>query len=380
MIAIILAIYAILERMSTPADRIRGLMDEHGLTQAEFAARVGLDGPKLSKSLNGVRRFSLVNLANIAEEFDVSLDWLHTGEESELVLAARRTADAPAGRAVAVARDLARHREDLASLGMAQHWRPLDARLPVGGRLVDQGSELADAALSRLAEFGLEPTGSDLATAIETAFGADVLVAEAGEGIDGLAVSNPDAKIILLAPSRIPARQRFTLAHELCHLLFADDQGVHLDEDIYSAASRTGDSEMRANAFAAAFLMPEALLRARVTRGFDRTAFCQLASDLRVSPRALSYRLLNLQLIDGGTSDRWGRITNQEAAEMVGQGPAYALAVSQGLQPRLPSLLVADTYRSYQDGLATLRPYANLIGQDVHELRRALEALDGAGG
>lgn len=117
-------------------------MDDHGLTQTEFAARVGLDAPKLSKSLTGTRRFSVVDLANIAEEFDVSLDWLHTGQESELVLAARRTAGAPAGEAVAVARDLALQRADLASLGIAQDWRPLAMELPVGGRLVDQGARI----------------------------------------------------------------------------------------------------------------------------------------------------------------------------------------------------------------------------------------------
>ncbi len=354
-------------------------MDDHGLTQAEFAARVGLDAPKLSKSLTGTRRFSVVDLANIAEEFDVSLDWLHTGQESELVLAARRTAGAPAGEAVAVARDLALQRADLASLGIAQDWRPLAMELPVGGRLVDQGARMAAAALARFDEEGLDPTAADLAGAIETAFGADVVVAEAGDGIDGLAVSNPDAKIILVAPGAVPARQRFTLAHELCHLLFSDDQGVHLDEDIYAKASKTGDSEMRANAFAASFLMPAAILEERVEQGFDETAFCRLAADLRVSPSALAYRLQNLELIDGMTCSTWGKISNKKAAETVGEGSAYALSVSSALAPRLPQRLVADAYRAYERGLTTLRPYANLVGQDVHELRRSLEASEETG-
>lgn len=354
-------------------------MEEHDLSQADFATRVGLDGPKLSKSLNGTRRFSLTDLANVAEEFGVSLDWLHTGQEDDLALAARRAAGAPAGQAVAIARDLAHHRADLASLGVVQAWEPLDVQLPVGGRLVDQGARLADAGVARLIETGLDPAIEDLATAVETAFGADVVVAEAGKGIDGLAVSNPDAKIILLAPSQVPTRQRFTLAHELCHLLFSDDQGVHLDEDIYGQMSKAGDSEMRANAFAAAFLMPESTVRPRVRRGFDQKGFCQLAWDLRVSPSALAYRLKSLQLIDSTSCDRFARTTAQQAAEAVGQGPAYALAVSRSLAVRTPNRLVADAYRAYQDGLTTLRPYANLLGEDVHELRRSLEALDGSG-
>lgn len=37
------------------AARVRQLIKESGLTQAEFAGRVGLDASKMSKSLSGVR-------------------------------------------------------------------------------------------------------------------------------------------------------------------------------------------------------------------------------------------------------------------------------------------------------------------------------------
>jgi tRNA A-37 threonylcarbamoyl transferase component Bud32 len=41
---------------------------------------------------------------------------------------------------------------------------------------------------------------------------------------------------------------------------------------------------------------------------------------------------------------------------------------------RPPRLLVRDTYSTYDTGLATLRPYAHLIGADVDDLRTALES------
>jgi hypothetical protein len=41
-------------------------------------------------------------------------------------------------------------------------------------------------------------------------------------------------------------------------------------------------------------------------------------------------------------------------------------------------LLVRDTYAAHDAGATTLRPYANLIGADVDNLRRALEMENGA--
>jgi AcrR family transcriptional regulator len=47
--------------------------------RARFAARIGLDPTKLSKSLRGIRRFRHEELARIAESFAVSIDWLLRG-------------------------------------------------------------------------------------------------------------------------------------------------------------------------------------------------------------------------------------------------------------------------------------------------------------
>ena len=115
-----------------------------------------------------------------------------------------------------------------------------------------------------------------------------------------------DAKLIVLGTSQIPARQRFTLAHELGHLLAGDDQGVHLDRDIYDKAQAKDPSEMRANSFASAFLMPEDILREAVgPRGLTEPGFAALACDLKVTPSALAFRLKDLRLIDSGTCDRY---------------------------------------------------------------------------
>jgi len=90
--------------------------------------------------------------------------------------------------------------------------------------------------------------------------------------------------------------ERFTLAHELCHLLLDREHGDEL-------AVATGPwapvvIEQRANAFAAAFLMPTWLLReslnAAARPADDPEAIRTVSVQLRVSGSSLIDRLYNL--------------------------------------------------------------------------------------
>jgi len=90
--------------------------------------------------------------------------------------------------------------------------------------------------------------------------------------------------------------QRFTLAHELCHLLLDREYGGEL-------AIATGPwaplaIEQRANAFAAAFLMPTWLLRDALTTGTARAddpdTIKSVSAQLQVSVSSLIDRLYNL--------------------------------------------------------------------------------------
>jgi Zn-dependent peptidase ImmA (M78 family) len=229
-----------------------------------------------------------------------------------------------------------------------------------------------------VSETGRSVAEPDLPALTEDVFGADVAVITLDEGFDGLAASSAGSRLIVLATSQVPWRQRYTLAHELGHLLAGDDQDVHLDKDIFDRAQAKDPSEARANGFAAAFLMPEATLRTAVgTIGLTEKTFAELACDLKVSPSALAIRLSGLRLIDAGTCDRLKAITGAKAAASAGRGDEYARLVAQATTIRPPGLLVRDAYAAYESGAATLRPYANLLGVDVDDLRRALESDDG---
>ena len=129
-------------------DRVLSLIEASGQSRRAFAQDIGLDDSKLSKSLSGARRFSSLDLARIADKCGVTVDWLVTGEEPALAVAARTTSG-EARTALEAAKRYSTMREDLAVLGWEQPWRPLEAAIP-GGTYAEQGQALAAAALARV--------------------------------------------------------------------------------------------------------------------------------------------------------------------------------------------------------------------------------------
>lgn len=93
--------------------------------------------------------------------------------------------------------------------------------------------------------------------------------------------------------------ERFTLAHELCHLILDRDHGDELA--VASGPWAPVDIEQRANAFAAAFLMPTWLLKnalaAAQAPADDPETIRAVSATLRVSASSLIDRLYNLDEI-----------------------------------------------------------------------------------
>jgi AcrR family transcriptional regulator len=58
------------------AERVRRVIREAGRSQREFARRIVMDPSKLSRSLSGSRRFTVAELARIADEGGVDAAWL----------------------------------------------------------------------------------------------------------------------------------------------------------------------------------------------------------------------------------------------------------------------------------------------------------------
>lgn len=353
------------------------------MNQTDFALSAGLDASKMSKSLAGVRRFTSSDLANIAEVGRVTVDWLLTGADVSRTIAARASNDGAlqgVAQAVDRASTYAQARNDLKFLGVGGSGQPeLPTAWQTGSRVVE-GERLAQWALTAME---MPPAASSVAFAeqIESVFGIDVAIVNLDPGFDGLAWCDPGARVILVSTHPVPTRQRYTLAHELGHVLSGDDQQLHVDTSI-SRPARRNESEMRANAFAANFLMSGIALRQAFAE-LDQTSpisdqdFSKLVMKFSVSASALAFRALNLKLIDSVTHERLSRLRTWECAELAGEADEFARRVDESESERLPVNLLRDSLRAYQEGKATIRPLANLFGVSPELLRVTLQGVVG---
>jgi Zn-dependent peptidase ImmA (M78 family) len=122
--------------------------------------------------------------------------------------------------------------------------------------------------------------------------------------ISGLLVRRQKMAVIGVAREQSGPRQRFTIAHELGHLLLHDGIEVRVDKEFRvnlrsSASSKAEDvEEIEANAFAAELLMPREFLRQEFRQLTfdieDEEQIADLALRYAVSTQAMTFRLMNL--------------------------------------------------------------------------------------
>ena len=119
----------------------------------------------------------------------------------------------------------------------------------------------------------------------------------AKDGISGVLLRKKTGAVIVINDDDYDVRQRFSIAHEIGHLVLHDDD-VHIDYRDARAATGAEPREVEANAFAAELLMPSALLRTEGTvRAGDDDVIQKLAKKYDVSAAAMSWRLTNLGLL-----------------------------------------------------------------------------------
>ena len=123
-------------------------------------------------------------------------------------------------------------------------------------------------------------------------------------GVRGVAIAGPQHRPGILVNTRHDsngdeAGYRFTLAHELCHLLFDRKKGRRLA--VASGPWAPCAIEQRANAFAAMLLMPVSVVR-RAVEAFEPVATKEgvegVVKRLRVGRLAVLFHLMNLGFID----------------------------------------------------------------------------------
>jgi Zn-dependent peptidase ImmA (M78 family) len=127
--------------------------------------------------------------------------------------------------------------------------------------------------------------------------------------MSGLAHRDAKGRSIIGVNSAHPqTRCRFTIAHEIGHLLLHSDEDFHVDEGLpvwfrtQGQKTLSNDKEVEANQFAAELLMPLSLLQVEVGKLPENIdvdeAITGLADRFSVSVQAMTIRLSSLGAID----------------------------------------------------------------------------------
>lgn len=124
-----------------------------------------------------------------------------------------------------------------------------------------------------------------------------VMVADLDDETSGVLIIKSDESVIGVNQIHHENRQRFAIAHELGHyILHRESSRLFVDSTLTFHRSQTEhfQQEIQANAFAAELLMPEDMVRQYVEKidFHDETAIRSLARKFRVSPEAMTIRLL----------------------------------------------------------------------------------------
>ncbi|MGW6506548.1 helix-turn-helix domain-containing protein [Streptomyces niveus] len=372
----IVAIFATLDYGGVMTDslnaRVRQVLDSVGDSQAEFARRIGVSADKLSKSLKGTRRFTSLELALIAEQGHTTVDWLLHGTEPRkaTALAARTSARGVAAPDDSKAAAL-RYAESIDALAGAGHRLDLPKLplLPGGSDLIAQGSRLAEDAAAMI---GLSPRGvtvRGLAEQWEDAFGLVAAATDLPDGLDGLSWDTGDFRLVLVARTDRWTRQRFTLAHELGHILAGDAIDRPLTEHVAPSVDQN-QAEIRANAFAAELLMPQTELThsARSLGSLDQKALLSLSWDYQVSPSAMATRLRTLGIISDEQRRSWSASTTRTAAEHAGDPGRHMRYAQQAGDGWYSAGLAKLAISAYVRGDISIRLVATVTGLDSDRL------------
>ena len=357
--------------------RIGRARERAGLSQAELGARVELTQSAVSRIESGERGVDSLELAAIAEALDVSvLDLLESEPVAEELRVAARldeaTEPATVDRALNRVLDVVRLDRLLDELGEPERGQQERTELepPRNGAAVQQGQRMAER-VRKLWSLGDDPLPSNLFSLIEDQSGLGIALEPLQERIAGLCARVGDLAIALIDSSAVVGRQRFTTAHELCHLLLGDGEQVLVDERL------TGRSlvEMRANAFAAHFLMPaKAVRRYLREREVDEEVAVELQYTFGVSLDALLWHLFNLDLISDYRRQQIHAVGPKALAFRYGYGGEWNRLEHERNIRRPPRPVHQRALAAYSKGLIGIEPLADLVGRrDVDALRRDLE-------
>lgn len=363
--------------------QIRRLREQTGFSATELAEAAGLGVDVVREIESGNRDFETEEVFAIAEFLGISPLAIF---EPDSLLGRLPVAPSPNGDGSSCAKV----RRLLTSLAEFHHVLSLNGHHASIPSIIDKvprrkssstwlnhANDLADWTVDQL---GIVNNGnirlSDLAAAIERCLGIDVMVeAKGADAPLGASITDTEFPFIMVNADQPTPQALFVLAHELGHVLSQDGCLLHIDINLRGLT----DSKRFANAFAAAFLMPESQIRETIgTYEQGPISLAHMLIEFGVSYESLIFRLHNLKVINAYGRDRLQSAGWSGLVHALGDTDlSRTLLSTRGTKPerRPPSLLAKRCWRGMLDGHLSARPLAGLLDIDVDDLIDSIESV-----
>lgn len=340
--------------------RVRAARVDGGLSQAALSSLLGISQATLSRIETTGRDVSSAVLARIAHHTGKPIEFFFgPGRPSALLLSSDQS------KSEQVLSTLDDFRQFVEDYDMLLEALMLEESAHAREPITLDPAVLATSVRAEL-KLGDGPV-PDVITALERR-GVAVFVKPESQGPDGAYLRTSSVAAAYLNGTLTSPRLRETAAHELGHHEYGDEPV--LDQVVASAspAPAEGALEWRAEVFAAAFLMPEGGIAARLglaSKSLHAEDALSLAMDFGVTYEAMVRRLFDLRLFnarqrDSLLQDRTAAITPEfRGGNLV---PAT----------RLPRHYIQLAFRAYADQHIQLEKLAELLRMNEVSAQRAL--------
>lgn len=331
--------------MLTPS-RLAVARKRRGLTLTRLAELTGLSTRMLSLYENGHAEPSSGTLSSLADVLGVRTGFLSASDVDEIPAAAVSFR--------ALSKMTARQRDSALSDGrialLINDWIEARFELPIADVPTLTGQDPEAAAEIVRARWGIGERPVPNVLHLLEAHGIRIysLTGENNE-LDAYSLYWHGQPFIFLSTGKTGERGRFDAAHELGHLVLHGEHQV-LDRPA---------SEVEANRFAAAFLMPRASVLAQGLRHAAADRIVQAKQTWNVAAMALTHRLHELDLLT-----EWGYRTACVQLSRMGYRRAEPLGIA-----RESSQLLGKVFRSARQHGETPATIAAAIGITATELR-----------
>lgn len=355
------------------ARRLKHARTASGLSQDEVAERLGLSRPAVSLIEAGKRAVSSVELAKLSRLYQLPAAAFLEEPGGEGVLERFRAGNLEEGDREILDQALQYFRYyallEHAAYGGQRYDLPLyPAR---AGLAIEQGTHLAEQERGRLG-LGNGPVRSMIQVLEQEGVKVTTLRFPDESSLSGCFFFSDDlGPCIVINESHPPQRRRFTAAHEYAHAVSERQEGI-----VCVSERRRELDEMRANAFAAAFLLPEtgigeALAEMQVARGEIKAEHVvRVMHTFGASYEAVLWRLLNFKWISKSEREQLSTVPPEGLSRTLG----YSSLPGEN-EPE-PERFKSVAIQAWRQGEISTGKLAELLNVSKQEIREQLEHDD----